>query len=298
MSAVASFPELFDDIADRGRQLLTQTAAALLVAAVVILVGRAFQPLVRRYLARTGRPSRTRVFTALYRLAVVVVGVLLALTLAFPSVRVADVLASLGIVSVAIGFAFKNVLENLLAGVLLLLRDPFRSGDQIRVGEAEGTVEGVTVRETLLRTYDGQRVLIPNGQVYTSPLEVRTHYPYTRVGFVLAFPADTDLRGLLPRLLELLRQLTPSAAPDPDVVVTSVRDGAVEMELRLWSPAPRSEMTRTIHEAITATLDQLAALGVAVDEPAIVVKPSTGEWPASSSDGPAAGGRRDSPERR
>lgn len=267
-----ALPQVFDDIAERGRELLVQTAAAVLVAAVVILVGRAFHPLVRRHLRRTGRPSRTRVFTALYRFSVVIVAVLLALTLAFPSVRVADVLASLGILSVAVGFAFKNVLENLLAGVLLLLRDPFKSGDQIKVGEAEGTVEGVTVRETLLRTYDGQLVLIPNAQVYTSPLEVRTHYPYTRVAFSLSFPADVDLGALLPRLRELLQELTPATAPAPDVVITSVGEGAVAVEMRLWSLALRSETTATIHYAISRTLEELAALGVALDEPAVVLR--------------------------
>lgn len=279
MSAAVGFPEVFDDVAERGQELLVQTSAALLVAAVVIVAGRALQPLVRRRLRRTGRPSRARVFTALYRLSVVIVAVLLALTLAFPSVRVADVLASLGILSVAVGFAFKNVLENLLAGVLLLLRDPFKSGDQIRVGDAEGTVEGVTVRETLLRTYDGQLVLIPNAQVYTSPLEVRTHYPFTRVSFTLSFAADVDLGALLSHLHELLQELTPATAPAPDVVITSIHDGAVNVELRLWSLALRSETTATIHHAISRTLEELTAMGVALDEPAIVVKTPTSVAP-------------------
>lgn len=175
-----SFVLVLQDVLARAGELAVQTAVAVLVAMVVLGVGLALRPLVRRVLARGGRPSRTRVFTALWTTVVVVVAVLLPATLAFPSVRVADVLASLGIVSVAVGFAFKDVLENLLAGVLLLLRDPFRTGDQIQVAGYEGTVEGVTVRETLLRTYDGQQVLIPNAQVYINPREVRTHYPHAR----------------------------------------------------------------------------------------------------------------------
>jgi small conductance mechanosensitive channel len=281
-----SLSEIVTDILERGRELMLQTAAAVVVAAVIIVLGRLVRPLLHKYLSRRGRPSRTRVFTALYRISVAMVAVLLALTLAFPSVRVADVLASLGILSVAVGFAFKNVLENLLAGVLLLLRDPFKSGDQIKVGDAEGTVEGVTVRETLLRTYDGQLVLIPNAQVYTSPLEVRTHYPYTRVHFALAFPAETDLRALSPRLLDILLSLTPDAAPKPEFLITSVRDGAVEVELRLWSLALRSYTTRAVHDAIAAVLDGLNELGVAVDEPAIVVKGEATGHAASMSPAP------------
>ena len=66
-----------------------------------------------------------------------------------------DLLAGLGFFSVAIGFAFQDILENLLAGILLLFRQPFVAGDQICVKEHEGTVERITIRETVLVTFDG-----------------------------------------------------------------------------------------------------------------------------------------------
>ena len=130
----------------------------------------------RRFLDRRRRPSYTRVFSALFRVAVssVLIGSLFSLTLAFPSVRVADVLAIFGIISVAAGFAFKDTFENLLAGVLLLLRDPFMSGDQVTIADRDGTVEGVTVRETLLRGHDGRRYFVPNAKVMTDVIEVET----------------------------------------------------------------------------------------------------------------------------
>lgn len=295
----ATFDDIVADIAQRGRELLLQTLAALVIIVVVVLVGRAFRPLVRRYLRRAGRPSRMRVFTALYQFCVLVAAVLLALTLAFPSVRVSDVLASLGIVSVAVGFAFKDVLQNLLAGVLLLMRDPFQSGDQIRVSGTEGTVEGVTVRETLIRTYDGQLVLIPNAQVYTSPLEVRTHYPFTRLAFRLTVPADTDVGKLQRCVVETLSDLTPDGAPAPDTVVTSVRTGALEVEIRLWSRAPRAETTSSLDAGITATLSALFAAGIPLDEPAIVVKtPTTTNDPVVDVTDPRAAAATTSTSRR
>ncbi|MDP3713103.1 MAG: mechanosensitive ion channel [Mycobacteriales bacterium] len=195
-----SVGEIAADIASRAGELATRLALFVLLAALVVAIGRAARPLVRARLARRGRPSFTVVFSALYSTVVAVLGVLLAATLAFPSVRMVDVLGGLGIVSVAVGFAFKDVLENLLAGVLLLLRDPFKSGDQIRVGDHEGTVEGVTVRETLLRTHDGQRVLLPNAQVYISALEVLTHNPRARVEFAVRLDAAADCQ--VPGLME------------------------------------------------------------------------------------------------
>lgn len=92
----------------------------------------------------------------------------MATAVTFPSVKPVDLLAGLGFFSVAVGFAFQDILENTLAGVLLLFRQPFRSGDQIEVKEQSGTVEAITIRETQIRTFDGQLVLVPNRAVYKS----------------------------------------------------------------------------------------------------------------------------------
>jgi hypothetical protein len=148
-----------------------------------------------------------------------------------------DVLASLGIVSVAVGFAFKDVLENVLAEVLLLLRDPFKSGDEIRVGEHEGTVEGVTIRETLPRTPAGQRVLLPNAQVYTSALEVLTHCPATWITFAVVLDVAADLDQATPVMQTALRAVEEVVSdPAPQVVVTDLGVGTVTPECR---PGPR-----------------------------------------------------------
>ncbi|WHP61425.1 mechanosensitive ion channel [Arthrobacter sp. KFRI-F3372] len=188
------------------------------------------RPFVQRRLQKQERPSRTRVFTALYSLSVAVFVVLVPITLVFPSVRVVDVLASLGVVSVAVGFAFKDVLENLLAGFLLLLRDPFKSGDQIKVAGYEGTVEGITVRETLLRTTDGERVLIPNAHVYTGALVVQTHYPTVRLTFRLLVDPHANPDLIRTTVTQALTPLNAEGAPPPDVVLRGAREGALEIE--------------------------------------------------------------------
>ena len=266
-----SFALVLQDVVARAGELAIRAVAAAVIVVLVVAVGLALRPLVRRALARGGRPSRTRVFTALWTTVVVVVALLLSATLAFPSVRVADVLASLGIVSVAVGFAFKDVLENLLAGVLLLLRDPFRTGDQIQVAGYEGTVEGVTVRETLLRTYDGQLVLIPNAQVYINPLEVRTHRPFTRNAFRLQLDAGCDPDVATAAMTASLQQLRPNGAPAPQVVVLGAESGALEVEARLWTPAVRADRTEGVSRAVIAALAALTAAGIRLDEPRTVL---------------------------
>lgn len=251
------------ELAARAAELSVRLVVAVAVVAAFVLVGRSTTPLVRRMLARRGRPSHTRVFGGSYRVAVVVVGSLFALTLAFPSVRVADVLAIFGIVSVAAGFAFKDTFENLLAGVLLLLRDPFQSGDQVVVAEQEGTVEGVTVRETLVRGHDGRRVLVPNAKVMTEVIVVATHEPALRQSFRLRLDLVADVDAAA----EAITSALAGAAgvhdlPAPEVVVVDVVEGDLEVECRFWSGSRRREATAARSRAITTALGALRDVGV------------------------------------
>lgn len=84
----------------------------------------------------------------------------------------ANLFSALGIGGVAIGFAFKDIFQNLLAGILLLVRQPFRTGDEIRCGAFTGAVESIETRATSIRTYDGQRIIVPKS--VSSPSEMAT----------------------------------------------------------------------------------------------------------------------------
>ena len=130
--------------------------------------------------ASGSRPDLGNVLGALLQWTIGIVGTLIAITIIFPGVGVADLLGTLGIGSIAIGFAFKDILQNLLAGILILLRQPFRHGDQIVSGQYEGTVELIETRATIIRTYDGRQVLIPNSEIYTGSVVVNTAFDKRR----------------------------------------------------------------------------------------------------------------------
>lgn len=165
--------------------------------------------------------------------------------------------------SVAVGFAFKDVLENLLAGVLLLLRDLFQSGDQTSVAGFEGVVEGVTVRETLLRTFDGERVLIPNATVYTNPIEVHTHHPAARSVFTVELAPDSDLSRAREVARAALRPV-PGVLPDPAPQVLAVQwtAHAVRLECRVWSRPDRQARTLVVDSASEAVQRAYADAGL------------------------------------
>lgn len=268
---------VFDGVIERLGELGARILFAAAILLVCVLVGRLLRPLVRARLRRRGRPSFTRVFTALYGVVVGAVGFLVAMTAAFPSVEVADVLAGLGIVSVAVGFAFKDVLENLLAGVLLLLRDPFQSGDQIVVAGHEGVVEGVTVRETLLRTPDGRRVLIPNATVYTSPLEVQTHFAKVRSSFTVGIAPGSDVERATAIARDALHAV-PGVAPDPpaEVLAVSWTAESVELQCRFWTGAYSRERTAALDGAVRAVHRAFVATGVPLPTDHLLVEMADG----------------------
>ncbi len=166
-----------DSMVEELLQRLPYLVVGLVVALIFYLIGR----LTRRALHAAGRRTRLDVQLAdlLDSLAVAVLTILavfVAAVVIFPTFKPGDLVAGLGITSVAIGFAFKDILQNFFAGILILWRKPFRLGDQIRAREFEGTVEEITTRSTRVKTYDGERVVIPNGDVYISAIPVRTAY--------------------------------------------------------------------------------------------------------------------------
>jgi hypothetical protein len=91
--------------------------------------------------------------------------------------NVTALVTGLGLTGFALGFALKDVLSNLLSGIMLLLYRPFQIGDEIRMGEYEGRIETIRMRDTLVRAPDGRLIVIPNTKLIT---EVVVNYTQAR----------------------------------------------------------------------------------------------------------------------
>lgn len=175
----------------------------------------------------------------------------------FPSVQPATIISSLGIGSIAIGFAFKDILQNLLAGILILLNRPFRRGDQIVVKDFEGTVEHIQSRATLIKTYDGRRVIIPNSDIYTSPVTVNTAFPTRRSQFDIGIGYGDDIRtacGVFTKAIAAVAGV--EADPAPEVLPWGLDDNWVTVRARWWTSSKRTDVVhiqarviQTVHEA-------------------------------------------------
>ena len=149
-----------------------------LILAVVIFIAFLFiasvaKSAVRRISRRQKRrQSLGLLLGQLAHLTVVIFGFLIAFSAVAPSFHASDLIKMLGIGSVAIGFAFQNILQNFLAGILLLLQEPFRIGDWITITGFEGRVDDIQTRATVITTAEGQRIVIPNAVLFTNPVVV------------------------------------------------------------------------------------------------------------------------------
>ena len=114
-------------------------------------------------------------------------------------VNVAVILTAAGVGTVAIGLAFQDLLRNVLAGIWLLLEQPFRLGDTITVMDQTGAVQNITLRTTTLRTGIGELAILPNLTVFTGIVINTTHYDTRRLTVGVRIPADIDLTELMRR---------------------------------------------------------------------------------------------------
>ena len=247
---------------------LTAAVPRLIVALTIVVVGyalsRGLRWLLRRLLQTRRTPSFAAVMSKLAGWILLSFSVVAAIVAVFPSVKPVDMLAGLGFFSVAAGFAFQDILENLLSGLLLILRQPFRSGDQITVGEISGTVQAITIRETRLKTFDGQLVLIPNRDVYKSVITVRTHYPSRRVHFVVGIAYENDATEACSVIQAALAENVPRLGdePEPEAVVTQLGVSTVDIEARFWCGPDQHDVVLAMDCAIRAVKTALDEAGI------------------------------------
>ena len=204
---------------------------------------------------------------------IVILGIFVAATVIFPGVNAGDLFAGLGIGSVALGFAFKDVLQNLFAGFLILLYRPFHIGDQIKVKEYEGTIEDINVRATKMKTYDGERVVIPNSDLYMNAVIVRTAYSSRRTKIIVGIGYDEDIdkaRRVMMNVLKRTEGVLENPAPDVDVV--ELADSSVNMRALFWSSPVQTNVRKTTDKVIGGIKKAFDAEGIEIPFPQRVLQ--------------------------
>jgi len=254
--AVASAIEAFTDLWHRILNVGPKWLVALAVLVVAWLLARLARVLVRKVVGRTSTQGHVDLLLARAAAGLILIaGFMVALSEIGMSINAA--LAALGLASVGIGFALQDVLGNLFSGIILLVQHPFTIGDEIRVGEQEGVVENIRVRDTQILTYDSRRVFIPNKTVFDSSIINYSSNATTRIDLRLLLKEGADIARARAHAVKILEGAEGVLdRPQPAVLIDSDRESVV-LVLRFWAESGRDRemnLKSVILEALIASL--------------------------------------------
>lgn len=234
--------------------LLPTFAIALIVLVIFGFLARGVSKLAGKAAEKAGeRRSLVDLIHTLTKVAVWVVGILLVMTIVFPSMTFGTLIAALGLGSVAIGFAFQDVFENFLAGILLMIREKMRIGDYIECEGIEGEVQHITLRETYLRKLSNEVTIVPNAFLFKNPVEILTDNDQRRHEVTAGVSYDTDVdmaRDLIQKTVEDC-ELVDKERPI-QVFTSEFGDSSVNFLVRWWSGSKPVDGHRSRDEVIRA----------------------------------------------
>ena len=248
---------------------LPQLVLALVVLLITWGVAHLVRSLVQRFARQAGvRPSLVALFSTLAGVVTWIFGILVALAVLLPGVTAGSLLTIVGFGSVAIGFAFKDIFENFLAGVLIMMRRKMRIGDHIECEEVEGRIEQITLRETYLRRLDSQLTIVPNSYLFKNPVRIITDADLRRHEIVVGVAYGSDLDQAAEAISGAVKGLSlVNHARPVEVFAREFDDSSINFTVRWWSGSKQVEMHRSRDQVVRAIKRAVDSAGIEIPFP-------------------------------
>jgi len=204
----------------------------------------------------------------LTRIVVISVGVLLALELLDATALVGAALGAAGVVGIAVGFAFRDIVENYLAGLLLSMRHPFQPNDFVSIDGDEGKIVRLTSRATILLTLAGNHLRIPNSKVFKAVLVNYTQNPLRQFDFEVSVGVNEDLAGVQKRGLDILTAMEAILKePPPHALIERFGDSSVPIHFFAWVDQRETNYFKAKSEAMRLVKSAFDASNIEMPEP-------------------------------
>ena len=244
---------------------LPAIALALVVFAIFFVLGKIVRGIIRKIAERNRQHYNLGL--VLGRLAqgtIFFLGLLIALVIAIPSFEAGQLVSVLGLSSVAFGFAFRDILQNFLAGILILLSEPFRIGDQIKINDFEGTVKEIQTRATFIHTYDGRTVVIPNSNLFTNSVTVNTANEKRRLQYDIGIGYGDSIAQAKKIMLRIMDEIPEVLKdPAPDALVVDLAGSSVNIRIRYWIAPPRqADVLHTQDKVLERVKEAILSAGI------------------------------------
>lgn len=252
----------FEELLQEFLLFIPNLIAALITFAISILLsGMAYRWIRRSWKKRLKDPETLRLIARILRWSIIVLGTMIALDQV--NFDVTGFMAGLGIAGITIGFALQDIARNFVAGILLLIRQPFDIGDAVKVNGYSGTVLDITTRDTVLKTWDGEMVIMPNIDVFTNPIINYSELPYRRRTVMIGLGYGEDIDRAKALFLETMEGVDGVAnEPEPEVLAEEMGASALTIAARFW-------VDQTTHGLFHVHSDVVQAITEAAEEAGI-----------------------------
>lgn len=260
----------FDRIKARFAQFIAYLPlifVALVIFAAIVAVGL--------LLARWERPWNriapnrfiANIYSQLALIVFIIVGMVVALDILNATALLGTILGAAGIIGLAIGFAVRDTVENFIASIMLSFRQPFRPNDAVEIDGDEGKVIRLTSRATVLLSFDGNHVIIPNSTVFKSRIVNYTRNAERRFMFEIGVASDADLEAVRELATRTAEELPFTLeAPAPLVWIDRIGDGAIFLTVTGWIDQRETSPWRAQGEALRQVKNAIEAAGVEVPD--------------------------------
>ena len=245
-------------------ELLPNILIAIIVFIIFWFVAKFSRRLIKNFTRRKRSRNLGLVLARVSQGFIILLGAFIALAIVIPSFKPGDLVQLLGVSGVAVGFAFRDILQNFLAGILILITEPFTINDQIIFKEFEGTVEHIQTRATTIRTYDGSRIVIPNAELFTNSVRVNTAFEKRRLQYDIGIGYGDSIEEAKQIILDVLHD-TPEALQDPapEALVVDLAASTINIRARWWiTPPRRADALDAQDKILTAINNRMIAAGI------------------------------------
>ncbi len=243
-----------ENIIDEITDFLPRIGLALLILFIAYWISRIVRRQVRRAMKRRDHdPELIVLLEMLTRWGILAFGIVIAAEQIAPG-QFSGLIAGLGVAGITIGFALQDVAKNFIAGLLLLIQQPFKIGDSIEVVGYGGTVLEISLRSTTIRTWDGRHVIIPNSEVNLNPIINFSAAPRRRIDFTVGVAPDSDLdqvtRVALKALIENVEGILQD--PAPEIVFSNFGEFTIDFTAYYWIGTGEVGVLQAKHEGVIA----------------------------------------------
>ena len=269
LDVVGSLIDQVESYGDAFVRSLPSIIAAIIVLVVAWIAVRVLRRVIKKAMTAANlRKALVRLAQTLISVVVWMLAILISMSMIFPSVDPGSVLTALGVGGIAVGFAFKDIFENFMAGAMIMLRKPMRIGDFIECQEVEGKIEEIHIRDTYVRQTDGQLILVPNSVLYKNPVFIRTERNIRRFEITAGVGYDVDVDAARDVIREAVEDCG-AAESDPPVQVQAkeFNSSSVDFQVRWWARSEPADFYKSRDVVIAAVKKALEAADMEIPYP-------------------------------